>query len=235
MSETMMEKFNMSYERYMMFFGYKNQFGIFHPEDGASDFSNSCQYNLIYVSDYNSDTPSDVLKDISFLIRAGKIDLKVNDVVSVKMNGFTSSYRFCGLLQKEKDFILAPDFLVREREYYIKQIHENNMVLSVLDAKIIPMNELDFEKNRIYCIDKETYSLSSRSGSVISNYSLLMLRNDVITNVNPSGRPFVMIANALYFFMRKMEKDKETLLLLDRHEFELIRDFNDLNNVELVI
>ena len=72
------------------------------------------------------------------------------------------------------------------------------MVLSVLDAKIIPMNELDFEKNRIYCIDKETYSLSSRSGSVISNYSLLMLRNDVITNVNPSGRPFVMIANALY-------------------------------------
>ena len=28
---------------------------------------------------------------------------------------------------------------------------------------------------------------------------------------------------------------KETLLLLDRHEFELIRDFNDLNNVELVI
>ena len=44
-----------------------------------------------------------------------------------------------------------------------------------------------------------------------------------------------MIANALYFFMRKMEKDKETLLLLDRHEFELIRDFNDLNNVELVI
>ena len=176
-----------------------------------------------------------MLKDISFLIRAGKIDLKVNDVVSVKMNGFTSSYRFCGLLQKENDFILAPDFLVREREYYIKQIHENNMVLSVLDAKIIPMNELDFEKNRIYCIDKETYSLSSRSGSVISNYSLLMLRNDVITNVNPSGRPFVMIANALYFFMRKMEKDKETLLLLDRHEFELIRDFNDLNNVELVI
>ena len=69
----MMEKFNMSYERYMMFFGYKNQFGIFHPEDGASDFSNSCQYNLIYVSDYNSDTPSDVLKDISFLIRAGKL------------------------------------------------------------------------------------------------------------------------------------------------------------------
>lgn len=80
------------------------------------------------------------------MIRAGKIDLKVNDVVSIKMNGFTSSYRFCGLLQKENDFILAPDFLVKEREYYIKQIHEKNMVLSVLDAKIIPMNELDFEK-----------------------------------------------------------------------------------------
>ena len=98
-----------------------------------------------------------------------------------------------------------------------------------------PFEVLNFEKNKIYCIDKETYSLSSRSGSVISNYSLLMLNNNVITNVNPSGRPFVMIANALYCFMRKMEKEKETLLLLDRHEFELIRDFNDLNNVELVI
>lgn len=232
---TMMERFNISYERYMMFFGYMNQFGIFHPEDGVYDYSNSCQYRLVYVSEYNSDTPSDVLKDISFLIRAGKIDLKVNDVISVKMNGFTSSYRFCGLLQKENDFISAPDFLAKEREYYIKQIHDQNMVLSVLDAKIIPMNKLNFEKNKIYCIDKETYSLSSRSGSVISNYSLLMLNNNVITNVNPSGRPFVMIANALYCFMRKMEKEKETLLLLDRHEFELIRDFNDLNNVELVI
>ena len=60
-----------------------------------------------------------------------------------------------------------------------------------------------------------------------------MLRNDVITNVNPSGRPFVMIANALTFLCEKWKRIKKTLLLLDRHEFELIRDFNDLNNVEI--
>lgn len=234
-TNTMMEKFNITEERYKLFFSYENQYGIFHPKEDIQDYLNSCQYNLSYVSEYNSDTPSDVLKDISFLIRAGKFELRVNDVISIKMNGFISSYRFCGTLQKENDFIFVPDFFKKEKDFYVNQIHEMNMVLSVLDARVIPMSELNLEKNKIYCIEKETYLPSDSSGSVISNYSLLMFKNNMILNMNPSGRPFVMIANALYYFMRKKNQDNETLLLLDKHEFELIRDFHDLNNVELVI
>lgn len=234
-ANTMMDIFNITEERYKMFFGYENQYGIFHPKEDIQDYLDSCQYNLAYVSEYNSDAPSDVLKDISFLIRAGKFELRVNDVISIKMNGFISSYRFCGTLHKENDFILVPDFLKKEKDFYVKQIHEMNMVLSVLDARAVPMNELNLEKNKIYCIEKEIYLPSDSSGSVVSNYSLLMLKNNMILNMNPSGRPFVMIANALYYFMRKQNRENGILLLLDKHEFELIRDFHDLSNVELVI
>ena len=86
-----MSIFNITEERYKLLFGYENQYGIFHPKSDIQDYLNSHMYNLVYVSKYNSDTPSDVLKDISFLIRAGKFILHINDIISIKMNGFTSS------------------------------------------------------------------------------------------------------------------------------------------------
>lgn len=236
-NNTVMKKFDITADQYMMLFGYRNQYGIFHPDDNIRDYSDSRQYDLVYVSEHSSDAPSDVLKDISLMIRAGKLDLKVNDVISVKVNGLTSSYRYCGMmrLQWDEDFIMVPDFLKREKEFYVGRIHEMNMVLSVLDATMIPMNELNIENDNVYCIEKETYSSSNGAGRVVSNYSLLMLKNGLISNMNPNGRPFVMIANALYYFMRKKRKEKGTLLLLDKHEFELLRDFHDLNNVKLVV
>lgn len=236
-NNTVMKKFDITADQYMMLFGYRNQYGIFHPDDNIRDYSDSRQYDLVYVSEHSSDAPRDVLKDISLMIRAGKLDLKVNDVISVKVNGLTSSYRYCRMmrLQWDEDFIMVPDFLKREKEFYVGRIHEMNMVLSVLDATMIPMNELNIENDNVYCIEKETYSSSNGAGRVISNYSLLMLKNGLISNMNPNGRPFVMIANALYYFMRKKRKENGTLLLLDKHEFELLRDFHDLNNVKLVV
>ena len=67
-----MSIFNITEERYKLLFGYENQYGIFHPKSDIQDYLNSHMYNLVYVSKYNSDTPSDVLKDISILKRAGK-------------------------------------------------------------------------------------------------------------------------------------------------------------------
>lgn len=234
-TNNMMSIFNITEERYKLLFGYENQYGIFHPKSDIQDYLNSHMYNLVYVSKYNSDTPSDVLKDISFLIRAGKFILHVNDIISIKMNGFTSSYRFCGILQKENDFILVSNFLKKEKDFYVKKIHKMNMVLNVPDARLIPINELNLEKDKIYCIEKETYLPSDSSGSIISDYSILTLKNNIIMNINPSGKPFVMIANALYYFMRRKKHENEALLLLNKHEFELIRDFHDLSNVKLVI
>ena len=117
----------------------------------------------------------------------------------------------------------------------LKGFHKMNMVLNVPDARLIPINELNLEKDKIYCIEKETYLPSDSSGSIISDYSILTLKNNIIMNINPSGKPFVMIANALYYFMRRKKHENEALLLLNKHEFELIRDFHDLSNVKLVI
>lgn len=232
--KTVMEKFNISEDRYKIFFSYENQYGVFRPQGNIHSYLNSSEYDLICASEYSSDSPDDALKDISFLVRAGKLDLKANDVISIKINGFSSSYRFYGL-RKESEFVLVPDFLRQERNFYIDCIHSLNMVLSVLDAKLIPIDRLNLEKSEIYCIDKETFSPSDRSGSVVSNYSLWALKNNMIFNMNPCERPFVMISNALYFFQKKRNREKNALLLLDKNEFELIRDFHDLKNIELFI
>lgn len=144
-TNTMMSIFNITEERYKLLFGYENQYGIFHPKSDIQDYLNSHMYNLVYVSKYNSDTPSDVLKDISFLIRAGKFILHVNDIISIKMNGFTSSYRFCGILQKENDFILVSNFLKKEKDFYVKKIHKMNMVLNVPDG----LNACEYYNNQM--------------------------------------------------------------------------------------
>ena len=52
------------------------------------------------------------------------------------------------------------------------------MVLNVPDARLIPINELNLEKDKIYCIEKETYLPSDSSGSIISDYSILTLKNN---------------------------------------------------------
>ena len=194
---------------------------------------------MIKTSYFAGDSLEDILKDLAFFVRAGRIELKANDVVAIKINGFLTCYRYCGFsgnLQGEHpEFIKVDNFLVDEKERYISDIHKEKYVLNVLNAVLIPLDELNLKQSRVYCIDKETFCSSDKSGRITSNYSLLALKKGGITNANPYKRPFVMMNNALYFFYRKKDHEKNAVLLLSKRELEMVKDYMDLDDVKLII
>lgn len=236
---TVMDKYHITSERYELLFLYENIYGIFRPREFISDYRKSKYYDLIKTAHFDGDSLEDILKDLAFFVRAGRIELKANDVVAIKINGFLTSYRYCGLpcnLQGEHpEFIKVDNFLADEKERYINDIHKEKYVLNVLDAVLIPLDKLNLKQSRVYCIDKETFCPPDKSGRITSNYSLVALRKGGIANANPYKRPFVMMNNALYFFYRKKEHEKNAVLLFSKRELEMVKDYIDLDDVKLII
>jgi len=123
-----MDKYHITSERYELLFLYENIYGIFRPREFIRDYRKSKYYDLIKTLHFDGDSLEDILKDLAFFVRAGRIELKVNDVVAIKINGFLTCYRYCGLpcnLQGEHpEFIKVDNFLVDEKERYISDIHK---------------------------------------------------------------------------------------------------------------
>lgn len=94
---TVMDKYHITSERYELLFLYENIYGIFRPREFISDYRKSKYYDLIKTAHFDGDSLEDILKDLAFFVRAGRIELKANDVVAIKINGFLTSYRYCGL------------------------------------------------------------------------------------------------------------------------------------------
>ena len=44
-----------------------------------------------------------------------------------------------------------------------------------------------------------------------------------------------MMNNALYFFYRKKEHEKNAVLLFSKRELEMVKDYMDLDDVKLII
>lgn len=158
---TVMDKYHITSERYELLFLYENIYGIFRPREFIRDYRKSKYYDLIKTSHFDGDSLEDILKDLAFFVRAGRIELKVNDVVAIKINGFLTCYRYCGLpcnLQGEQpEFVKVDNFLVDEKERYISDIHKEKYALNVLDAVLIPLDKLNLKQNRVYCIYAELY------------------------------------------------------------------------------
>ena len=235
----LMDRFRIPEARYVMLFSYENVYGIFRAEKFIDELDDSSGYDLKSFTIYENDSPDDVLKDILYLVRAGKLQLFFNDVICIKLNGFVISYRFCGSRDnRELDssrFVKISDFLKKEKETYISCIHKENMVLSVLEGQLYHISSFDVNEYNIYCIEQETYGPADRSGNVMTNYSLYALRGNVIQNITPHTQPLVMMNNALYCFYKNRKKDKSSLLLFNKRELELLRDYIELRNMELVI
>ena len=237
--KSFIDKFHISEARYAMLFSYENIYGIFRPREFIKDTNDSKYYDLESFIVYENDSPDDVLKDIIYMVYARKIKLLFNDVICIKLNGFVISYRFCGSMNHHKldesRFIVIPDFLKKERETFISVLHKENMVLSILEGLLYNIASFDLKKYKVYCIDQESYGPADYSGNVITNYTLYTLKGNIIQNMNPTTRPFVMVSNALYFFYKSRKKDKRAVLLFDKKELELLRDHVELANMELII
>lgn len=239
MKYNFMEKFNITEARYRMLFSFDNIYGILHPHRFFPNAGDSRDYDLVWCDLCESSSPADVLNDIVFLIHAGKLSMKPYDVVCVKLNGFEICYRFCGSGKQRnlcvRDFCKIEGFFQVEKEAYIECMRSEGLLLSVLKGELYQLETFDLQKHRVYCIDKEVYSNKKQNRSIATSYSVYTLAGKNVVNVSPYGCPFVMISNALYYFYKSRRKDKTALLLYEKKDLELLKDYYELKHMELVL
>lgn len=226
------KKIGVSKERYKMLFAFDNSYGVFRKtvEEGEDISSN---YELIYFADHNCVLPVDVLLDIIFSLRTDSFDLCPNDVVCIRVNGQLNSYRFCGIQSWNADdifenFLPIEDFLLKEQKDIINRLHKEARVLNILDGSTLSIKDAVLNKYSFYGIEKEMYPSSNKKNRIISEYNIYSLENNAIHKVNPNGNPFFALKNALFFFYKKCNGKNSSVLLFDRKELEMIKDYWDL-------
>lgn len=231
------EYLNIPSARVALLYSYENIYGLFRPKKYVKDYDNSLYYELISYEAHKDSLAEDVLLDLCILIKAGKTSIEVNDVVCIRLNGKLVSYRYiCKPAGKIKDidcFIRIQGFMKEEWQSYIERIHKDNKVISVLDGQLLSVDNSNLKNKRIYCIDEEVFMHEKKF--VNNAFTLYGLDGCSIKSLNPGGRPFISLKNALYYFARGRKREKKSLLLLNRKELEMIKDHVQLCNVELDI
>lgn len=225
--------FEFSNRRYEMLFSFENLYGIFRTNEVQKEHICSKNYELVYLKAHENMTQDDVLKDLIFLNRSGEVEMQINDIVCIKINGEISCFRFSGIKNHnpectKNNFAEIKGFLDEEKKEFISSLHRENKILSVLDGKIYEIENIDPEKHTFYCIHNEIFKKSSRSANITAIYSLYYLKDMVIAQANPFSQPFVTIQHALYFFYKNKKRNPKSMLLLSRAELEMIRDYYQL-------
>lgn len=231
------KRLDMDEKRYRLFFSYDNVYGIFRSQSSmiakASTDSEVCE-----LWEHSSAALDDVLKDIMLMRRAGKLKLRVNDVVCVKINGMLSCLRFAG--EETSDLECAADnfrqienFVREEYHKRIEHLHRHSMVLSVLDGRIFRIGDIDVAHSTLFAIGAEVFCADRDAVcGVRSEFSLYSLdQNNKIKNINPYGEPFFSVKNAICYYTATYRRAGEAILLLNRKELELVQDYYELNQM----
>lgn len=231
------DKFDVSDVRYAFLFSFENIHGLFRAKDLALNLDASTYYELLSYEVHKSNFVEDAIIDICLAILAGKIEILINDVIGIRINGRLYAYRYIkklkNLQEYEESFTKIEGFFDEERESYIDRIHDENMVLSVLDGRLFSVSASEFTHNRVFCIEHESFV--HKKGPVNSNYSMYGLFDKDIKNINPGNFPFVSLNNAIYFFNKKKRKEKSSMLLYNRKELEMLKDYFQLLDIQFQV
>ena len=106
----------------------------------------------------------------------------------------------------------------------------------MLSGKVVNIDSIQFADTRICAIDQECYyPHGDRSSLIITDYFVYELKDMGIENINPYQRPFCDIKSAFMFFQHNKKKDRysQRLLLLNRKELYLVRDYRHLLAIAL--
>lgn len=229
------EKVNMEPSRYRMLFSVDSIYGVFRNKKETGIATASSDYRLAYVKSHDCLTPYDVLKDILFLYHSAAIKIYRNDIICIRINGYVWSYRFLGIKDSNierfiRNFVEMKNFMAKEKECFINMIHNKNKVLSVLDDCLYDIKDIAHTYNSFYAIEHEHF-VEGRNGYIFSDCFLYMLDGNTIISKNFYGKPFYMMKNALYYFMKERQGRKPAILLLNREELEMVADYNLLERM----
>lgn len=236
------EKVNMEYERYRFLFGFDNLVTVFSPYDYMNVTHSSKDYKVTYSFEHTCSSIEDVLMDLEVFVRTGNGKVVLNDVVGIKINGSVYCFRYLGMKNAQLSLLdgyhEVTNFIETEKNNLIREIHRENKVMSVLHGELIPIDKIEIEENLLYAIDGEMFKPTGDYGKgfTTTDYSLYCLEEDMeINKVNPYPKPFFNISVALYYFLHskngKRTKKRCPILLLNRQELEMIKDYHQLNRL----
>lgn len=229
------EKVKMEKNRYRMLFSFENVYGIFRAKSKMDFAKSSMECELVFLDYHDCVIPSDLLLDILYFNRSGKLNLQRNDVVSVRINGCVSNFCFngnkvTGFESALMNFYEVKGFINQERTVFLNDIHRSNKVMGVLDGYLYSIENMDINRYCFYAIDSEVFRKEG-NGFIRSDYSLYKMDENGIKADNLYCRPFQMIKNALYYFSRDAKGKRKALLLLNRYELEMIMDYYQLQKM----
>ena len=216
-------------------FSYENIYALLHPKEFVADVNSSLYYDLVSYDVHNENFAEDVLLDVILAVRAGRLNLSINDMICVRSNGKLFCFRYVNPALNaslcRECFAEVEHFFDKEISDYVNELHEKGYVLNVLDGRILSVSDTAFEHKRAFCIEEERFEHGKNFiNNTFSVYGLFGLS---IKNMDPSGHPFISLNNALYFLRRN--KKARPFLLLNRNELEMIKDKCELNSIELAI
>lgn len=217
-------------------YGFSNIACVFTPAINTEVSSDSRDYYLVGSCFHKYHSLEDFILGFKSSMKAGLISIHFNDVIGIRINGAVICYRyFCGRYFEIKGFT------DKEKNAYFRSIHKKNKVLSILDAKEYSLKDINFKKCSFYAIEGESYRMNLRNKKdfVTMDFSIYMLHNNDIDNINPYKKPFFEIDAAISYFY-DMERDnnrkgKKAFLLSERRELELLKDYRQINELSLEI
>ena len=156
----------------------------------------------------------------------------INDVVCIRINGQLFCYRYIKPVRSfthfnaNDSFILVPGFLSEELEDYMTQIHASEHVLSVLDGKLLSLNDEKINNLFMFCIENEVSYMPN--GALSFGFSVYCFQDHNIVNIDPGETPFLSLNNAFYYYKRSCGLTSNSILLYNRYELEMVKDHCDL-------
>lgn len=228
----------MDERKYDVFFSLKNIYAVFRQANSRNMLSNkSNDYEVLSVQEHYGLSVEDTIKDIMLLMRSGAINIVYNDVLVIKTNGLVACFRFRGIRNNnscywKRNFVVIDDFIAEERKQIIQVLHQGNEVIDVIERKPLYIRELDLQKNMYFGISCEPFQYESKSHEMIqSEYFLYCLNeyNQIIRIDAGAGKPFYSLKNIFnYFNLIQKGKKKKHVLLLNRTELEMVKDYYEL-------
>ena len=228
--------------RHEFLYGLQTMAVLFRNIRHKGFMSDSGEGKVILRFSHECSSAKDFLSYLLAVHETGQVMLQHGDVIGIKINGSIICYRYTEQGHTNKDLLIwnyfteHKEFEKWEKEKYVTDLHKNNQVLDVLSGKVVNIDSIQFADTRICAIDQECYyPHGDRSSLIITDYFVYELKDMGIENINPYQRPFCDIKSAFMFFQHNKKKDRygQRLLLLNRKELYLVRDYRHLLTIAL--